>query len=781
MKTKFIFFLIFTITINSGVAQQAVQTVKGKIVDADLGSSIPGANIVLLNSDPIYGTVSDLDGNFKLENVPLGRQSFRITSIGYETTVINNVLVTAGKELDLTVKLLSSIVEMKEFVVESEEDKTGSLNQMATVSARTFSVEETKRYAGSFDDPGRMAQSFAGVSSNNDNTNEIVIRGNSPRGVLWRMEGIEIPNPNHFSDQGASGGAISMLSSNMMTNSDFFTGAFPSEYGNALSGVFDINLRKGNNEKREYAFQLGVLGTDFALEGPFKKGYAGSYLINYRYSTLSLLNKIGIKIVGDAVPVFQDLTFNFQLPTKKLGNFSVFGIGGNSRVNESWEDSSNTWNSEYSVWMGVAGITHTYFLNSSSYLKTILTANVTSNGYLENKNDSLDQFLYSEYNQDFSNTAFRGSISYNNKINNAHLLKIGFVFSQINFDFFSQDYDESIQQQVKYLDQKGNSAYSQLYASWKYRIKENLTLQSGIHTLFFHLNSNYSVEPRLGLKWDISPRQQLSFGAGIHSRIEDLTVYMSQKTLPDNSIAIPNKNLDFTKAAHFVLGYNISFTENLRLKPEIYFQYLYNVPIIDLPNSSFSGLNYSDGFTTDSLLNKGSGKNIGIDLTLERFFNNSWFFMLTGSFYNSTYVAGDKIERNTRYNGNYATCVVGGKEFVITGKKGNKNILSISTRANLSGGRRYTPILLDESNALGYAVYDESKIFAAQQQEYFRIDFQISYKRNRKNTTRTWKIDAQNVTNRQNLYGQYYDANAKAIRTSTQMGFIPVLSYKIEF
>lgn len=755
--------------------------VKGRVTDADLGTPLPGANIILLNSDPLIGTVSDSDGYFKLELVPLGRQSFQISLIGYESAFVSNVLVSAGKEVDLQIKLTESVTQMKEVVVSAEEEKSGSLNQMATVSARTFTVEETKRFAGSFDDPGRMAQSFAGVSSNNDNSNEIVIRGNSPRGVLWRMEGIEIPNPNHFADQGASGGAISMLSSNMMTTSDFFTGAFPSEYGNALSGVFDINLRKGNNDKREYAFQLGVLGTDFALEGPFKKNYAGSYLINYRYSTLSMLNKIGIKIVGDAVPVFQDLTYNFYFPTKKMGNFSLFGIGGNSRVKESWGDSSNRWDNNFNVWMGVSGLSHTYILKNNSFIKTIITANYAANSYIENKYDSLNHFMYREYEQKFANTSFRFSSSYHKKINAFHFLKAGIVVSQLNFDLFSSIYNQDLNQNETFIDRNGNSAYSQAFVSWKFRPNEKLTFQSGVHALYFHLNKNYSIEPRAGMKWDIAPRHQLSFGLGIHSRVEDLTVYFAQKHLPNHQIAYPNKQLDFTKAFHAVMGYHFSITENLRLKPEIYYQYLFNVPIIDLPNSSFSGLNYSDGFTTDSLVNKGTGRNIGLDITLERFFSQSWFFMLTGSLYNSTYIAGDGIERNTRFNGNYATTVVGGKEFFLKSKKGSKNILAFSSRMNYSGGRRYTPIKLEESNAAGYAIYDEAKIFELQQKPYFRIDFQLSYKRNKKNTTRTWKIDAQNITNRQNIYGQYYDSKAKSIRTSYQMGFIPVISYKIEF
>ena len=132
-------------------------------------------------------------------------------------------------------------------------------------------MKKRKRYAGAIDDPARMVSAFAGVNGNAEGDNDIVVRGNSPRGILWRLEGVEIPNPNHFASEGATGGPINALNSNMLGNSDFYTGAFAPEYGNALSGVFDMKLRNGNNEQREYSATLSVLGTDLTAEGPFKE------------------------------------------------------------------------------------------------------------------------------------------------------------------------------------------------------------------------------------------------------------------------------------------------------------------------------------------------------------------------------------------------------------------------------------------------------------------------------------------------------------------------------
>lgn len=774
MRFIFFIFLFYSFTVG---AQENVQTIKGRVMDAELETPIPGANVVLLNSDPLRGVVTDQQGFFRMERVPLGRQSVQVSLIGYETKTISNIMVTAGKETDLQIKMVESVTEIEEVVVRSEGEKGETVNQMAIVSARSFSVEETKRYAGSFDDPARMAQSYAGVSNSNDNSNEIVIRGNSPRGVLWKMEGIEIPNPNHFASQGASGGAISMLSSNMMTNSDFFTGAFPSEYGNALSGVFDIHLRRGNADKREYAFQLGVLGSDVAIEGPFKKGYNGSYLVNYRYSTLAMLSLLGLNIAGDVVPVFQDLSFHLVMPTKKAGNFSLFGLAGKSSAYSEWEGEGEKYNDDYRTNMGIAGLTHTYFLNQNSYVKSILSLSGSENSYRMSTYDSSDMFLYDNYRENFQNKALRGTVSYHNKINASHVIRTGVIYSQLGFDFLSRFYREDLGEFSTSVDQNGNSGYAQGYFTWKYRINEKTTLQSGLHYLYFLLNRQQSLEPRLGLKYEISPRHALSFGLGLHSRLEDLTVYMAQTEFAPQQFHRPNEKLGFTKAFHSVLGYDFSATENLRIRPEIYYQYLFNVPIVDRPDSYFSGLNFTDGFTTDTLTNNGSGVNYGIELTIERYFNNSWFCMYTGSLYRSNFIAGDNIIRSTRFDGNYASTLVGGKEFVLR----KKNILSFSGRINHSGGRRYIPLLLDQSIAAGQSVYDDSRAFKDRLEDYFRIDLQLSYKINKKSTTHTLKLDIQNLFNRQNIYGQYYDNNTQSIRTVYQMGIIPIVSYKLEF
>ena len=306
-------------------SQKSTQTLSGIILDETTLTPIPSANIVVLNTKPLLGTNSDLNGEFTLSNVSLGRHNIQVSSIGYEPIIMTNVLVTSAKQVQLSITLKEITAQLDEVIITPKVHKEKPLNKTALVSARLLSVEEANRYAGGFDDPARLASSFAGVASNISN-NAIIIRGNAPKFIQWKMEGIEIPNPNHFADLGIfGGGGLTALSSNLLANSDFFTGAFPSEYNNAISGVFDMKMRKGNNYKHEHSAEVGLIGIDFTSEGPLNKNKNSSYLVNYRYSTLGLLSSL---LPEDAQGTnYQDLAFKLNFYTKKAGSFSFWGLG----------------------------------------------------------------------------------------------------------------------------------------------------------------------------------------------------------------------------------------------------------------------------------------------------------------------------------------------------------------------------------------------------------------------------------------------------------------------
>jgi hypothetical protein len=769
--------LLFHLKIQAQ-SNQLTQTIRGKVTDSQNGLPIAGATLVLLPEQNNKVTFSDAGGLYRFENLPIGRYELVVKLLGYQETSIPNIVTGTGKEAVIDIQLTEKVQEIKTFEISSVGiNKSEAINELATVSARQFSVEETKRYAGALNDPGRMVQSFAGVSVNSDGNNDIVIRGNSPRGVLWRMEGIEIPNPNHFSNQGASGGAISMLSNNMMDNSDFLSGAFSAEYGNAASGVFDMRLRKGNNEKRESAFQLGVIGSDIALEGPFSKGGNSSYLINYRYSSLALLQKAGIKIVGDAIPVFQDLSFNFNFPTKKLGRFSVFGIGGLSGIKQEYSGKTLIYQDKFNTSLGVSGITHSYIFNSNTWIKTVVAATGTTNKYRGNLLDTNNIFKYTDIEEDFTNSALRASVNLYHKIDRKNSLKAGFVASRLNYSMYSRFYDDIALKYDTRLNKTGSTGLLQMFGNWQHRFSDKLSLNTGLHYMHFLLNNRLSLEPRAGIKWNFSGNQNLSAGLGLHSRLEDLSVYFNQRINDEGKTETPNRNLDLSKSMHYVIGYETMLNPQWHFKSELYFQYLYKVPVNAEAKDHFSMINTNEGFTIIKAENSGDGRNLGLEFTLERYFSKSWYMMLTSSVYDSKYRGSDKILRNSAYNGNFAGSLLAGKEFAV----GNNKILSLNLRSLLAGGRRYTDLLQPETQATGTAVFDYSNAFESRGAFYRRLDLGISYTINKTKTSSVWKIDIQNVTNTLNEFGRYYNIDSRQIETATQAGIIPTLSYRIEF
>jgi hypothetical protein len=765
-------------------AQEITQTVRGKIVDQESQAPLPGATVRFISAELNLGCISDSSGWFELKNVPIGRQSFKITFIGYEDFFISEVQVTSGKELSFEIELKESLKTLE--VIEVTANTNKPINTMATTSVRVFSVEETSRFAGSFNDPARMVQSLAGVSTTGDLTNELVIRGNSSRGVLWRLEGVEIPNPNHFrSGEGSTGGGISILSSNMLGTSDFYTGAFPAEYGNATSGVFDMRLRKGNNKKREYSVELGVLGTEVSLEGPFSRKSKSSYLIGYRYSTLDMLTRIGFDLVGDIVPAYQDLAFNFSLPTKKLGDFTIFGLGGLSKALLTADRDSSLWQTyddreeEANIQKtGVIGLTHLYrFAKKRSYLKTVISGSYTGSHYVEGYIDDLYSFVQ-EKDRVYNYPTFRTSMTYNSKLSKRHTLRIGGIYSYNAFDLLRQNFYFSPDDTLTTLDAEGNTSVIQTYVHWKYRLGEDTDLLLGSHFTYFLLNDNYSVDPRLNFIWGPGSRQRFLVGIGLHSKLEAISIYMAEKELGNGVLERPNENLELTKALHFVGGYEFSFTKNFDLAAEVYYQYLFDVPILDTL-SYISAINFGAGFTNLDFENKGSGYNYGIELTIHRHFSRGWFVLLTMSFFDSKYRAGDGVERNTAFNSNYLTNLVGGKEFLF-GKKKNQRF-NLNGRMIWKGGNRVAPIDLEASKQKGETVYDVSRIYEDRLSDYMRLDISLSYQLNRPSFSWTVIADVQNVTNRLNVGGEFYDPVTNKIEVITQLGILPILKFRIEF
>lgn len=790
MKPSLVAFLCFLTVAFASRAQESAptQNVRGQVLDASSRLPMPGVAVYLLQNAAI-STATDANGYFILTGVPLGRQSFGFSFMGYEPYTASEVPVIAGKELELNVQLKENLHELKEVKVSAGKDRVRPQNEFAQMSARSFSVEETRRYAASFADPARMVMNFPGVSSGGDANNGIVVRGNSPKGVLWRLEGIEIPNPNHFASLGATGGAISMLNANTLGNSDFYTGAFPAEIGNALSGAFDLSLRNGNADRREHTLQIGALGLEAATEGPFKKGSKASYLLNYRYSTLALLG--GFLDLSGVTPDYQDASFKLHLPTRRLGTFGLFGLGGYNKANRSVVADSSEWdnekkpNSAYTANSGMAtgGMTHQIFLGKNAYIKTVVSGSFESSKSNSDTLNPADAYRrVATERSTLSNTAFRMSTYFNHKINARHTYRLGFIGQEMAYDFNYQYLDVVKKQWRQAFVSSGNTQFYQAYAQWKWRLNQQFTVTGGVHGSYLALNGRSSIEPRVTLAWE-QGKNRYSLGAGLHSKPEHISTYLFTNNSNAQQYGLqPNKNLDLLRAFHLVGGYGTRFGK-WRTKVEVYYQYLYNIPVGQDSGRSFSMLNADDMFSLlqndKPLVSKGTGVNYGIDLSLERPFAEGFYMIATGSLYRATYTDFFGKEYNTRFNRGYQVNLIGGREYRLNSD--GKRLIGINGKVLVSGSMRESQIDLAASRAAGEAIIVPNRYYTEQPSPYFRTDVGIYYKRNRRNATHTLQLDIQNVTNNKNVFTSYYDNKAGGIRTAYQMGFFPNISYRIDF
>ena len=746
----------FIVLLISYTSFSQVQNIRGRLLDKHTQQPISFADIYLSPANLI--AQSDSIGNFSFFKLPLNSYQLRIRALGYQELSLPKIELIAGKESYVAIELEENPIFLQEASVQAEKPKDLAKNEFALVSTRQFSLLEAQRYAGGFQDPARMALNFAGVTNaGSDQNNEIIIRGNSPKGLLWRMEGIEIPNPNHFGDgQGSTSGIISMINSTSLANSDFMSGAFPAEYGNASSGVFDLSLRRGNNLQREWMATLSVVGLDVASEGPIGQN-GGSYRLGFRYSTLEILLKSGLVNInsGNFKPAYRDLNYLIELPTKKSGSFTLWGIAGANNT----EDLKTTTNDYTNSYLAVGGISHKLPLKRGHW-KTVLAYTTESTEIIH------EDFNVKTREQTYQYPSWRLNTYYLHRFNSTTQLKIGINGSQLAYHLNEN------RNKINYLNEDAETYYWQQFVQLNKKWTAQLSMTAGIHHYQFELNKAEGWEPRFALSWNTNSGGRFSLGMGLHSRLEPISVYFYKKYI--GKIAeMPNQSIKPAVSLHQVISYDQRLGEKTRLKIEAYLQNISQAPVDSNRNSSFSLLNYSSGIPTQVLENVGKGENKGIELTLERFLSNDVYYLITASIFDTKYQAKKNVWYNTQFNNNYAANLLVGKDF--------RQKISVNLRFLVRGGNRYTPINVAESIKRNTTVLTSSQMMEAQYPTFQRLDFSVAYKLNRKQHTWTFRADFQNILNTNNIIEERYDGNAKALSYRYALPLIPILSTRVDF
>jgi len=792
MNKMRIFFSIASITLLSlnTFAQNTAQTIKGQITDKQSKKSLIGATVIVMDTEPQLGAAADVNGKFKIINVPMGRYDLKVSFIGYKESIISNVQVTAGKEVSLDIELEENIHSLNEIAIYGTK-KNETKNEMTSVSARSFSTEEVNRYAGGISDPSRLAANFAGVSSPDDSKNSIVIRGNSPTGVLWRIEGLNIPNPNHFSTLGTTGGPVTAINTNILKTSDFFTSAFPAEYGNANAGVFDLGFRNGNADKREHTIQFGLItGLEGMTEGPINKERGSSYLLAYRYSFTGLAQAMGLNIGTTATPFYQDLSFKINGANTKLGRFTLFGLGGTSKIEffHDKTDSTDLWADPtrdiyFNSSIGLLGLKHFIRVGEKSYFNTVLGGTYASMYFnidtISKSNSQVTRISEAKTTE----IHYSLNTSFNSKINSKLFIKIGALAEIINLNLFYRN-RKFISTWKQIWDYNDYTSLIQGYTQAKYSFNNKLTLNAGVHNQFLTLNNSFSIEPRVGLKYQVNEKNSIGIGYGMHSQMQPTDVYFYRSLNADGTYDQSNKDLDFTRSQHFVIGYDVLPVKDWRVKTEAYYQILSCVPVT-IVSSSFSTLNTGasyEPFNQGYLTNNGTGTNYGLELTIEKFFSKGYYGLITGTVYESKYKGSDKIEHNTAFNGKYVYNILAGKEFKVGKEK--RNAFSVDIKMTQAGGRYFTPVDIAASQAEHQQILkDDNFAFTERNPDFFRLDVKTGFTLNSKKLKLSQSLffDISNVTNNKNVFAQRYNPVSNSVNTAYQIGLFPNLVYKVQF
>lgn len=787
MKTKLFLLNFLMLLFIRSYSQNQTQTVRGTIIDKESKTPLIGATVQVINGTAM-GTTTDENGTFRVLSVPVGRKIIKVSYLGYETMTMPDVMVTAGKEVVLTLSLTEAITKINEVTIsyDRKKDPTVTNNEMATVSSRSFNPDDTKKYAGALGDPSRMAANFAGVVAGNDSRNDIVVRGNSPNAMLWQLEGVNIPNPNHFGSNFGTGGPVSMLNANNIGKSDFFSSAFPAQYGNANGGVFDLVMREGNNEKREYIAQIGFNGFELGAEGPFSKKSKASFIFNYRYSTLAVFKSIGVNVgTGAAIPLYQDMNFKIAVPTKGKGKFTVFGMGGISAIDLLAKDVDTSGINFYGnvnqnqiprYSKAVLGTAFEKTLSQKTWAKFTLALSHSDDNYFVDSINLPSEKTWRQAKGSFTDNKYSAVFNITHKFNPKNTLNAGFTHDMTKFDYSNIDYFNQATIDTIRVKQNGLVNLTQAYVQWKHRFNAKLTLNVGVHGQYFDINEKTAIEPRLGVRYALNEKSSINFGYGIHHQLLPIYNVFLKDALGNES----NKKLDYIQSNHFVIGYENMLTSMLKLKVEVYYQLLDNVPISRY-SSPYSSLNIGAAFAPSNegnLVNNGTGKNYGVELTLERYFNKGFYFLATGSLFDSKYKGSDGIERNTAFNTKYAANILAGKEFKV-GKNGN--VIYTNIKITTIGGKYITPVDFAKSQERGEAVYDYSNAYSLKQDAYFRIDFKMGYRKDFKKSSMEFAVDFQNLTNHQNIFSQGYNKTRNVISTEYQQGFFPVPMFRYTF
>ena len=794
-------FLVTVTLIFCGAVSMQAETLRGTVKDAITGEPLIGATVKIVELENV-AAIADIDGKYQINLSKGGRYTIEANYVGYEPSVTKEILISGAKEVVLDITLRENSTELKEVVVRPRVNKEATVNPTVLTGGVMLSMEEASRFAGGYNDPARLVMSFAGVSGEADGSG-LSIHGNAPERMQYRIEGVEVFTPNHFNDLWNAGyGLVSALNSNVIGNSDFFTSTFNANYNNALSGVFDVKMRPGNNTKYENILQIGTVSEELTLEGPISRKHNSSYIVNYRYGFTSLVDKLGLVDTDGSHMSFQDFSWKLNFPTKRAGTFSVFGLGF---FDTNWDErmkikdthsAYDASDNDSKLAQLLAGVSHKILLGNKWTWRSTLAYNMQHlkadeyyYGLKRDENDVLiypleyeepeQKYLFSKQKTNEDRIIFNTELS--KQVNDKWLTQFGGEYSHRFFNLVYRSADRlyaPVETMKDITNMKDDTGLASVFWQNLYKFNDHLSATAGISANYFLYSKKYSVEPRVSMKWDPNEKNSFALGYGLHSMVEKLDAYFYR----DDDGKLVNKDLGLTKAHHFQATYMYKFNSNLTLRANAYYQYGFNTPV-GIDGSTYCVTNRYFNFTDEPLVNKGNTRNYGADITLEHYMSHGFFGQTNISLYRSQYRGVDKVWRNQMYDRRFMFKILGGKEWII-----GKNVLNVSAKYSIQGGLRYTPIDVDQMNANIDAgivndepIYKDNEAFTKHFKPTGIIDLTVSYKINKKRVSHTIAFEGLNILGTDTPMFQRFDLGTRQVRIDKGGISLPNIFYRLDF
>lgn len=677
-------------------AQNAV--IKGKVSDAVSNEPIPFANIIILNTEK--GASSDIDGNFIISNLQPGLYSLQATFIGYKKKTIFEIQVNnafpafVDFKLDPDVKVLEGIE-----VTASPFNKT----EESPVSLRTIGVSEIQRNPGGNRDISKVIQSLPGVASTVSFRNDIIIRGGAPNENRFYLDGVEVPNINHFATQGSSGGPVGLINVNFIREVDFYSGAFPANRSNALSSVFEFKQKEGNAERLLINFMLGSSDIGLTFDGPISK--KSTFIFSARRSYLQFLFEV-LKL--PFLPTYNDFQFKQKIALSPKNEITIIGLGAidkfklNKSVNNGVSDSATLDRNNYILgnlpvneqWNYTVGLVYKHFKESS--FQTIVFSrnhlNNTSTKYFNNDESSSENLILKYKSEEIENK-FR--LENNIRKNGFKIVYgINYEFAQYLNSTFNKRALPSGLIIINYnsaLDIHKAGAFFQLS---KGLFNERLMLSFGLRTdanTYSSVMQNpvEQISPRFSFSYSITEKLNWNFNVGRYTQLPPYTV-LGYRT-PDGVLVNKQNDIAYIKVNHIVSGLEFNPGINSKITVEGFFKIYEDYPFLINENVSLANLGGNFGVIGDSPANSNSsGRTYGLEILMQQKIYKGFYGIIAYTFVKSEFTNGMGIYKPSAWDFGNIVSLTGGKKF--------KKNWEFGVKWRYTGGAPYTPFNIELSS-----------------------------------------------------------------------------------